>query len=78
MSIEKLTSNPFVQKTSKKLGKACTKIGAAVSDGKHADTFKKVIKKLEPKGGNNSFFDMVCLSLANLLILKPYLRLQSS
>ncbi len=68
MGIEKITSGRFVQNTSKKLTKACTKIGSTVSDGKHADTFKKVIKKLEPSGGNNSFFAMAGLMIFTVLI----------
>ncbi len=68
MLIEKFTSSSFVQKTGKKLGKTCANMGAAVSDGKHADTFKKVLKKLEPKGGNNSFFAMAGLMIFTVLI----------
>ena len=68
MALEKLTSSPFVKSSVNKFGKTCTKIGSAVSEGAHADSFKKVIKKLEPSGGNNSFFAMAGLMIFTVLI----------
>lgn len=68
MGIEKITSSSFVQSGKKNISKVCTGLGEKISEGAKADTFKKVIKKLEPNGANNSFFAMAGLMIFTVIL----------
>ena len=72
-AINKITSSSFIQGVSKKMGKACTKIGEnlsrAVEKTPDKDTFiSKVLKAVEPTGSNNSFISLAALMVGTVII----------
>ena len=72
-AINKITSSSFIQDVSKKMGKACTKIGEnisrAVEKTPDKDTFiSKVLKAVEPTGSNNSFISLAALMVGTVII----------
>lgn len=72
-AINKITSSSFIQGVSKKMEKACTKIGEnlsrAVEKTPDKDTFiSKVLKAVEPTGSNNSFISLAALMVGTVII----------